>query len=74
MNAGEIISLENGKEYIIFSNIEEKGVNYLYLMSNFKPIEIMFAIEKYDSKIEIIGDPELKEKVLNLFKQKAVND
>ena len=43
-------------------------------MSNFKPIEIMFAIEKYDSKIEIIGDPELKEKVLNLFKQKAVND
>ena len=38
MNAGEIISLENGKEYIIFSKIEEKGVNYLYLMSNFKPI------------------------------------
>ena len=74
MNAGEIISLENGKEYIIFSKIEEKGVNYLYLMSNFKPIEIMFAIEKYDSKIEIIGDPELKEKVLNLLKQKAVND
>ena len=74
MNAGEIISLENGKEYIIFSKIEEKGVNYLYLMSNFKPIEIMFAIEKYDSNIEIIGDPELKEKVLNLFKQKAVND
>ena len=74
IETGEIITLDNNKEYICFSTLNHEGKDYVYLMSNFKPIEIMFAIEKYDSKIEIIGDPELKEKVLNLFKQKAVND
>lgn len=42
---GEIIELDNEKEYICVARLEDNGVNYLYLLSNFKPIEIMFAKE-----------------------------
>ena len=35
---GEIIELDNEKEYICVARLEDNGVNYLYLLSNFKPI------------------------------------
>ena len=40
---GEIIELDEGKEFICFSTAEMNGNTYIYLMSNFKPLEIKFA-------------------------------
>lgn len=69
---GEIINLE-GKEYICVNSILDNGITYLYLMSNFKPLEIRFAkllsISDDDLKIEIVTDNAEKVKVLNLFSQ-----
>ena len=51
---GEIIELDNEKEYICVARLEDNGINYLYLLSNFKPIEI-------------INNDEEKRHVLELF-------
>jgi len=68
---GEIIKLDNGKEYICFSSLEDKGTNYIYLISNFKPLEIRFAKVFDDESLEIINNQEEKQKVFELFKNSA---
>lgn len=70
LEVGELITLDNNKEYICFSRINDKGIDYVYLISNFKPIEIRFAIEKTnnnDVELEIINNQEQKQYVYNLF-------
>ena len=69
---GEIVELDNGKEYVVYSVIPENENNYVYLMSNFKPVEMMFAKEivsdDNDISLEVIHNQEEKQKVLELFK------
>ena len=67
---GELITLDNNKEYICFSKINDNGIDYVYLISNFKPIEVRFAIEKInnnDVELEIINNQEQKQYIYNLF-------
>lgn len=67
---GELIKLSNNKEYICFSTINDNGKDYVYLMSNFKPLEIKFGIQiitDNEIKIQIINNIEEKQKVLKLF-------
>lgn len=72
---GEIIELDEGKEFICFSTAEMNGNTYIYLMSNFKPLEIKFAkllnTNSTELELEIINNQEEKEKVLELFKNKV---
>jgi len=73
VETGEIIELENGKEYICFSTLQDEGKEYIFLMSNFKPLEIRFARQyEQDGEIllEIVGDRATKERLLALFKAK----
>ena len=70
LEVGELITLDNNKEYICFSRINDNEFDYVYLISNFKPIEIRFAIEKTnnnDVELEIINNQEQKQYVYNLF-------
>lgn len=70
---GETAVLEDGKEYICFASLEENGVDYVYLVSNFKPLEVRFAkqiINNGDLLLEIVQDQALKEHLLELFKDK----
>lgn len=69
---GEIITLENGKEYICYSVIESSGNSYVYLISNFKPLEIRFGIQRLingNIQIEIVNNPEEKKKLMGLFSE-----
>ncbi len=71
LKLGEIAVLDNGKEYIVFSQIIDNGVDYVYLMSNFKPLDVKFAKQIYDGnelKLEIVSDALEKQKLLSLFK------
>lgn len=73
---GEIAVLENGKEYICFSQLEENGVDYVYLLSNFKPLDIKFArqsISNGNLELTIIEDQEEKQHVYELFQNKLGN-
>lgn len=75
IQTGEIITLSNNKEYICCATASENDVDYVYLMSNFKPLEIKFARQKIvDGEVEvtIVGSPEEKQKVLKLF-QESIN-
>lgn len=69
---GEVITLSNNKEYICFSTARSEGKDYLYLMSNFKPLEIKFAeqfIVEDKVNVRIINESEEKQKVLALFQK-----
>lgn len=70
LEVGELITLNNNKEYICFSRINDNGIDYVYLISNFKPIEIRFAIEKVNNQeieLEVINNKDQKQYVYNLF-------
>lgn len=70
---GETAVLENGKEYVCFASLEENGVDYVYLVSNFKPLEVRFAKQVMNGEellLEIVQDQALKEHLLELFKAK----
>lgn len=72
IETGEIITLDNNKEYICCSTINDNGNYYLYLISNFKPLEVVFAkqlIEDDSSYVTIINKKEEKEYVLKLFQE-----
>lgn len=76
INEGEIIQLDNNKEYICFSTISDQNDYYVYLISNFKPLEVKFAkeISNGDSvSLEIINDQNQKKKLLKLFTDKQNN-
>lgn len=70
---GETAVLEDGKEYVCFASLEENGIDYVYLVSNFKPLEVRFAkqvITDEELLLEIVQDQTLKEHLLELFKAK----
>lgn len=59
LEAGEVIVLDNDKEYICVSVIEKDGEIYIFLVSNFKPLEVRFARQIIDGdnlSLEIIND------------------
>lgn len=71
---GEVAVLENNKEYVVFSQIEHNGIDYVYLMSNFKPLEVRFAkqiMDGNDLKLDIVSDQKEKEMLLELFKNNS---
>lgn len=73
IETGEIITLSNNKEYICFSTLNDNGIDYLYLMSNFKPLEIRFGIQRLvnnEIEIEIVNDYDEKQRILKLFQDK----
>ena len=74
---GDIITLDNGEEYICCSKIAEGNKVYLCLMSNFKPVEFRFAEEFVDGDevtLEIIYDQKEKEHILKLFNDKILQN
>lgn len=69
---GEIAVLEDGKEYICFSQLNSQGIDYVYLMSNFKPLDVKFAKQSIDGeelKLELVEDQEEKQRLLELFQK-----
>lgn len=67
---GEVAVLEDGKEYIVFQTLEKDGKNYVYLVSNFKPLEVKFAVQELingELLLNIVENQEEKEGLLEEF-------
>lgn len=67
---GETAVLDNDKEFVCFASLEEDGVSYAYLVSNYKPLEVRFAKQIIDGDnllLEIVQDQELKQHLFELF-------
>ena len=74
LEIGEIATLEENKEFICLAAKELNGSNYVYLISNYKPLEVRFCKQYIDNgvlKMDIITDPDLKKELLNLFVPEA---
>lgn len=50
LNIGEIIKLDDGKEYIVIKTYQYEEVTYILMMSTLKPINIVLT------KMQLIGD------------------
>ena len=46
LEVGEIVKLDNNKEYIVVNTITLHNLRYVFLISNFKPLDIVVATEK----------------------------
>lgn len=46
LEIGEIVKLNDNKEFIVVNIINLHNVRYVFLISNFRPIEIVIATEK----------------------------
>ena len=53
LEIGEKVELDNNKEYIVTNKTNLHNINYLYLVSNFKPLEMLVVSEK-DENGEIV--------------------
>ncbi len=78
LEIGEIATLEENKEFICLAAKNLNGNNYVYLISNYKPLEVRFCRQYIDNgvlKMDIITDPNLKKELLELFipKEEAWN-
>ena len=70
LTVGERVVLEDEKEYICFRKINDGGRDYVFLVSNFKPLKVFFAEEIRESstlRLELVSDPEEKKRLLPLF-------
>jgi hypothetical protein len=46
LEIGEIVKLNNNKEYIVINTLYLHNIRYIFLVSNFKPLEVVIATEK----------------------------
>lgn len=46
LEVGKTVKLNNDKEYIVINNINLHNVNYVFLATVTKPLEIEIAVEK----------------------------
>lgn len=66
LSDGQIITLDDEKDYVVLKQKMYKNNNYIYLMTTTKPIEIMFAKQENNELNLVIDENELKI-VMNLF-------
>lgn len=71
LEQGDIITLSDNKEYIVFATTSSNGKNYVYLMTTKEPIEICFAeqtIINNQLDLRILSNQDEKIAALNLFR------
>lgn len=68
---GEVIILDDNKEYIVVKRIECNNINYIFLMTAVKPISIVIAKEEIAEdgtiSLEPVANPEEAEYVISRF-------
>ena len=66
---GEIITLDDNKDYIVLKQLIDNNINYIYLVTAQKPVEVLIAKVDGLNLNPITNDEELQ-KVINLFTEK----
>ena len=69
LEQGEVLTLEDGKDYVVASSILMDGINYVYLINSVNLSKMMFcSYDQIDGLYEI-EEPELLEKVMKKFNE-----
>lgn len=70
LEIGEIVKLSNDKEYIVVNTMSLHNIRYVFLISNFKPLDIVIGTEKIideDIVVEEVKDNTELDYVLSQF-------
>lgn len=70
LEVGEVVKIKDDKEYIIVNIMNLHNIRYVFLISNFKPLDIVIATEKIkgeDIVLEEIKDNNELDYVLSQF-------
>ncbi len=70
LEIGEIVKLSNDKEYIVVNIMNLHNIRYVFLISNFKPLDIVIGTEKIideDIVVEEVKDNNELDYVLSQF-------
>ena len=70
LEIGEIVKFSNDKEYIVVNTMSLHNVRYVFLISNFKPLDIVIGTEKIideDIVVEEVKDNNELDYVLSQF-------
>lgn len=70
LEVGEIVKLSNDKEYIVVNTMNLHNIRYVFLISNFKPLDIVIGTEKIvdeDIVVEEVKDNTELDYVLSQF-------
>ena len=70
MNVGQVVKLDDNKEYMVLEKINLHNINYVYLITMNKPIEMLVATESnQDGKIilEEVKDNDELDYILSQF-------
>ena len=69
---GDLATLSGGKEFVVFAQTNYNGEDYVYLMSNFTPLEIMFArqiVNGDNLDLQVVVNQDEKKALLKVFMQ-----
>jgi len=70
LEVGEIVKLSNDKKYIVVNVMNLHNIRYVFLISNFKPLDIVIGTEKIideDIVVEEVKDNNELDYVLSQF-------
>lgn len=73
INDGQIITLDDKKDYIVLKKVVYNNTNYIYLITASKPVEVMFVRQDADELTLVVDDNELKE-VINLLNSNNLSE
>lgn len=74
---GEILKLDDNKEYVVINKMNLHNVNYVFLITTSKPLEILIVTEKIvngEITLDEIKDNDELEYVLNQFSSQMENE
>ena len=69
---GQIITLDNDKDYVIVKQVLYEETNYLYLMTARKPLEVLVTKLQNtgdNQKLVVVDSEEELKKIVNLFEK-----
>ena len=72
LEAGDLITLSNNKEYIVINKTSLKGKNYVYLITKDGISEIAICLFENDTLTKVT-DTELLKTLINIFKEQQEN-
>ena len=77
INIGQVIKLDDNKEYIVLNKMNLHNINYVYLVTIEKPTEILIVTEKEENgnlMLEEIKDNDELDYILSQFVLAKEND
>ncbi len=69
LQRSEVLTLEDGKDYVVASSIVLDGINYAYLINTVNLSKMMFcSYDQVDGLYEV-EDPEVLDKIIKMFNE-----